>query len=309
MAGKDYYDILGVKKTDTEDDIKKAYRKLAKKHHPDVNKGNKESENKFKELSEAYAVLSDKEKRDQYDRLGKEAFNFGGGQGGAGGFDFSDFMNQARAGSGGRSRGGGRRSTVDFTDIFGDLFGGGGGGGFETSQRGGDMESETTLTFRDAIMGSMVELRFMDGRTLKIRTPEGVSEGQRLRLRGKGAPGAMGGQPGDLNLLIHVTPHPFFERRGNDIFIELPITVAEAVRGAEVDVPTIHGTVRAKIPPRTQSGQTFRLKGKGIKTKDVTGDHYYKVAIHVPVDAPEEALEQITAAYEESPRAKLPTSL
>lgn len=309
MAGKDYYDILGVKKTASEDEIKTAYRKLAKKHHPDVNKGNKESENKFKELSEAYAVLSDKEKRDQYDRLGKEAFSFGGGQsGGGGGFDFAEFMNQARTGAGGRSRGSGRRTTVDFTDIFGDLFGGG-GGGHEAPQRGGDIESETTLDFRDAVLGTTVELRFSDGRTVKVRLPEGVSDSQRLRLRGKGGPGPMGGPPGDLNLVIHVRPHPFFERRGSDIYIELPITVGEAIRGAEVDVPTIHGTVRAKIPARTQVGQTFRLKGKGVKSKNTTGDHYYKIAVHVPKEAPDDAVDKIEAAYDESPRVKLPTSL
>lgn len=313
MAGKDYYDILGVKKGASEDDIKTAYRKLAKKHHPDVNKGNKDSENKFKELSEAYAVLSDKEKREQYDRLGKEAFNFGGGQGAGGGFDFADFMNQARGGGGARNRGG-RRSTVDFTDIFGDLFGGGGGGGgYETAQRGGDMESETTIDLRDAVFGTTVELRFSNGRSVKLKIPEGVSDGQRLRLRGKGAPGAMGGPPGDLNLVIHVRPHSLFDRRGNDIYIDLPITIGEAIRGADVDVPTIHGTVRAKIPPRTQTGQTFRLKGKGVRTKDngkeVTGDHYYKVAVHVPKEAPGEAVDAIDGAYDESPRAKLPTSL
>ena len=309
MASKDYYELLGVSKTASEDEIKKAYRKLAKKYHPDVNKGNKDAENRFKEISEAYAVLSDKEKREQYDRLGKEAFSFnpGAGAGGFGGFDFSQFM-----GGGARARGGGGRGasrTVDFTDIFSDLFGGGGGGFEQAPQQGGDIESETTLDFRDAVFGTTVDLRFSDGRTVKVKIPEGVADGQRLRLRGKGAPGPMGGPPGDLNLLIRIRPHPFFERRGADIHIELPVTVGEAIQGAEIDVPTIHGAVRARIPAGTQSGQTFRISGKGVKTKSGTGDHYYRVLVAVPKQAPADAVDRIESEYRENPRANLKTTL
>src|SRR6266511_3466954 len=174
MAGKDYYDIHGVKKNATDEELKKAYRNLAKKYHPDKNKGNKDAENKFKEISEAYAVLSDKEKREQYDRLGSEAFGAGGANPFAG-FDFSQFMGGGGArGRRGATRGGSR--TVDFTDIFGDLFGG--GGGFEAQpQRGSDVEAETTIDFRDAILGTTIELRFNDGRTAKVKIPEGVSDG------------------------------------------------------------------------------------------------------------------------------------
>ena len=308
MASKDYYELLGVSKTASEDEIKKSYRKLAKKYHPDVNKGNKDAENKFKEISEAYAVLSDKEKREQYDRLGKEAFSFnpGAGGGGFGGVDFSQFM----GGGGGRARrgGSGGSRTVDFTDIFSDLFGG--GGGYEqVPQHGSDIESETTLDFRDAVFGTTVDLRFSDGRTVKVKIPEGVNDGQKLRLRGKGAPGAMGGPPGDLNLLIRVRPHPLFERRGHDIHIELPVTVGEAIRGAEIDVPTIHGSVRARIPAGTQSGQTFRISGKGVKTKSGAGDHYYRVLVAVPKQAPDDAIEKIDSEYRENPRANLKTTL
>ena len=304
VAGKDYYDLLGVKKDASEEEIKKAYRNLAKKYHPDVNKGNKEAENRFKEISEAYSVLADKEKREQYDRLGREAFSAGAG-GGFGGFDFAEFMRGATAG-GRRGRGGTRTTTVDFSDIFGDLFGG--GGGFETQpQRGADIESETTIDFRDAIHGTTLDLRFSDGRTVKVKIPEGVADGQRLRIRGKGAPG--GGAPGDLHLLVHVRPHPLFERRGNDIHIDLPVTVGEAVRGAEVDVPTIHGPVRARIPAGTQGGQIFRLSGKGVKTKSGAGDHFYRVQIAVPREAPTEALDAIENAYSGSPRSSLKTSL
>lgn len=319
VAGKDYYQILGVKKDASEPDIKKSYRKLAKKFHPDVNKGNKDAENKFKEISEAYAVLSDKEKREQYDRLGKEAFSsFGGSGGGAGsgfgGFDFSQFMGQGAGGARGRrTSGGGRagaRSTVDFTDIFGDLFGGGGGGSFEQQpQRGGDLEAETSIDFRDSILGTTVDLRFSDGRSVKVKVPEGVGDGQRLRLRGKGAPGPMGGPPGDLNLLVRVRPHPLFERKGDDIHIDLPITIAEAIRGGEVEVPTIHGPVRARIPSGTQGGQTFRLSGKGVRKKQSSGDHYYKIQIMVPKEAPPEFVEQLEKLYESDPRGHLKTAL
>jgi molecular chaperone DnaJ len=296
MAEKDYYELLGVKKTASDEEIKKAYRGLAKKYHPDKNKGNKEAENKFKEISEAYAVLSDKEKREQYDRLGREAFGGAGGANPFAGFDFSQFTNRARAG-GAR----GRRAPGGFTDIFSDLF----GGGFEEGpSRGQDVEAELTIAFRDAVLGTTMDLS-VGGNHIKVKIPEGVRDGQRIRLRGKGAPGGMGGPPGDLTVLIHVTPHPFFERDGDDIRIDLPITIGEAIHGAEVEVPTIHGPVRARIPAGTQGGQTFRLTGKGVKK----GDHYYRVQVRVPKDAPRDAVETIEASYAENPRANLKVAL
>ena len=322
MAEKDYYDILGVKKAAGEDEIKKAYRNLAKKFHPDKNKGNKDAENKFKELSEAYAVLSDKEKREQYDRLGKEAFHFGGQPGGNpfaggaspfGGFDFSQFT-----GSGSTRARGGRRSTGGggaggFTDIFSDLFGGGVGGGFETGpERGSDLEAELAIDFRDAILGTTMDVS-INGKSVKVKIPEGVADKQRIRLRGKGGPGSNGGPAGDLNVLIRIRPHSLFERRGDDIYIDLPIKVGEAIRGGEVDVPTIHGSVRARIPAGTQGGQTFRLRGKGVKKKaGALGDHYYRVQVTVPKSTADEVLEAaetIDGAYDEDPRAKLNTAL
>jgi molecular chaperone DnaJ len=294
MADRDYYDILGVKKAATDDEIKKAYRALAKKFHPDKNKGNKDAENKFKEISEAYAVLSDKEKRGQYDRMGREAFSgaspFGGGAGpaGFGGFDFSQFGDQfggARGTAGGGRRSTRRGSSGGFTDILSDLFG---GGGFEQAQPEA-VEAEMTIEFRDAVLGATMEIT-VGGSRIKVK----------IRVARKGEPA--------IQITIHVRPHPFFERRGDDIHIDLPITVGEAIRGGEVDVPTIHGPVRARIPAHTQAGQTFRISGKGVKKrgKDAGyGDHRYRVQIAVPREAPPDAVEEIEKAYAENPRANL----
>lgn len=301
MAEKDYYEILGVKKTASDAEIKKAYRDLAKKFHPDKNKGNKEAESKFKVISEAYAVLSDAEKRSQYDRLGAEAFGPGGANPFAG-FDFSQFMGGGGGGGGrGRRAGGGRRSsTLDFTDIFGDLFGGGGGGvtGFE--QQAPEVQAEMTIEFRDAIQGTTMSLG-VDGDSIRVKIPEGIRDGQKIRVPRKGAP--------TLQITVHVRPHPTFERRGDDIYIDLPITVGEAIRGAEVDAPTIHGPVRMRIPAGTQAGRTMRLTGKGVKKKGGAGDHYCRIQIVVPPTAPDDALDAVEEAYLESPRANLKTAL
>lgn len=296
MAEKDYYEILGVKKSATGDELKKAYRDLAKKYHPDKNKGNKDAEAKFKEISEAYAVLSDSEKRSQYDRLGRDAFGPGGANPFAG-FDFTEFM----GGGGGR----GRRTTsrrsgpIDFTDIFGDLFGGGGGGGFQAAQAA-PMQAQLTIDFRDAVLGTTMPLS-INGESIKVRIPEGIGNGQKLRVARQNEPA--------LEITIHVRPHPFFERRGHDIHIELPITVGEAIRGAEIDAPTIHGPVRMRIPAGTQAGRTMRLTGKGVKKKGGAGDQYCRIQIIVPTEAPADAVEKLEAAYRENPRANLRTTL
>ncbi|HYR27265.1 MAG TPA: DnaJ C-terminal domain-containing protein [Thermoanaerobaculia bacterium] len=307
MPEKDYYELLGVKKTATDDEIKKAYRGLAKKFHPDKNKGNKEAEAKFKEISEAYAVLSDKDKRDQYDRLGREAFGPGGANPFAG-FDFSQFMGGGGGAGRGRRGGGGRsRQTVDFTDIFGDLFGGGGGagggggfGGFESTQPQA-MQAEMTIDFRDAILGTTMSIT-VSGEPIRVKIPEGIGNGQKIRVaRKNNAP---------LEITVHVKPHPLFERRGDDIHIDLPLTVGEAIRGADIDVPTIHGSVRMRIPAGTQAGRTIRLSGRGVKKKNGSaGDQYNRIQIIVPPDAPAEAVEALEQAYRESPRANLRTTL
>lgn len=339
---KTYYDVLGVKKDAAEADLKKAYRKLARKFHPDVNPNDKAAESKFKEISEAYSVLSDKEKREQYDRLGKEAFSSGrsGGQGNPfQGFDFD--LSQF---GGGRSRArGGRKQTTDFGDLFADLFGGAGGGAQqERPRQGSDVEAETTLEFRDAVRGTAVTLTVQkqkecptcggsgningsvcpkcrgagvitDVETVKVKIPEGVNEGQRIRLRGKGSKGLHGAPAGDLIVLIHVRPHPFFERRGDDIHTEIPITIGEAIHGAQVEVPTVQGPVRARIPEGTQGGQAFRLSGKGVKRSKGTGygDHYYKIQINVPREAlsAKEHVDALEKLYPENLRANLKIEL
>ncbi|HET7433936.1 MAG TPA: J domain-containing protein [Thermoanaerobaculia bacterium] len=317
MAEKDYYEVLGVKKTATDDEIKKAYRNLAKKFHPDKNKGNKDAENKFKEISEAYAVLSDAEKRGQYDRLGREAFGPGGANPFAG-FDFSEFMGGGGRGRSTRSSGGGgpRRSPggggggIDFTDIFGDLFGGGGaprggggGGGFGGFAEAPEpeLQAEMTVEFRDAIQGATMSLT-INGDRINVKIPEGIGDGQKIRVPRKGKP--------SIQITVRVKPHPLFERKGDDIYIDLPITVGEAMRGAEIDVPTLHGTVRMRVPAATQSGKTLKLSGRGVKKKNGTaGDHYCRIEIVVPPSAPADAIDAIESAYGEGPRANLKTAL
>jgi molecular chaperone DnaJ len=346
MAQKDLYEVLGVGRGSSEDEIKKAYRKLARKYHPDVNPGDAAAETRFKEASAAYAVLSDKEKRQKYDTYGHAAFGgapgenpfTGGAGGGFAGFDFSQF------GGTGRRRGARTRSahsTEDFSDLFGDLFGG--GAGARSMRRGGhDVEAETTVELRDAIRGTTLQLSIprekecsrcgglgnvggnvcpvcrgsgmvRETDTVKVKVPEGVRDGQKIRLRGKGGSGIGGGPAGDLILLIHVRSHRFFQRKGDDIHIELPITLTEALRGAEIEVPTIHGPVRARIPAGTQGGQSFRISGKGVVTgKGKTGDHYYKVQIVLPREVPAEVAERVEAElapFESDPRTQLDITL
>ncbi len=347
MAKRDYYDILGVKKSASDEEIKKAYRKLARKHHPDVNPGDSGAEQKFKEASEAYAVLSDKEKRAKYDQVGADAFSFGGepgagpfgGQGAPFGFEF-DFSNLGGGRRRARTSRGGPQGGPDLRDIFGDLFAG--GEMHSGPRKGGDAEATTSISFRDAIEGTTLQLSLQRQKecptcggtgnvsnkvcptchgsgvvvgpdSVKVKIPEGVKDGQRIRIRGKGAPGVSGGPPGDLYVRIQVETHPFFERRGNDIHVDLPVTVGEAIRGGEIDVPTVHGPVRAKIPPGTQGGQTFRLTGKGVrKSGGGYGDHYYHVEIQVPTKVSAsvlEKLEELDREYDGNPRDKLKVTL
>lgn len=370
---KDYYKVLGVDKKASSDEIKKAYRKLARELHPDRNKDNKGAEERFKDISEAYDVLSDTKKRAEYDetrdmftsgRGGGGPFGFGGGTGGGGGgqgvpFDLSDLF-------------GGAGGTGGVGDLFGTIFSGRGGRPPGTGpRRGADVESEVTLGFREAIDGVTVPLRMTSAaaceacrgtgakagtvprvcpscegtgqvsrsagrfgiaepcrecrgrglvvddpcpvcrgsgrgqktRTMNVRIPAGVRDEQRIKLKGKGAPGERGGAAGDLYVTVHVTPDEVFGRSGDNLTITVPVTFTEAALGAEVTVPTIDGsTVRLKLPPGTPNGRTMRVRGKGATRKDGTkGDLLVTIDVQVPqrVDGKaKEALEAFADATE-----------
>ncbi|GAA1013826.1 chaperone protein DnaJ 1 [Acrocarpospora pleiomorpha] len=360
---KDYYAVLGVPKTATPDDIKKAYRKLARQYHPDANKGNTETEEKFKEVSEAYDVLSDTKRRKEYDEartlfgsgLGGFARNQGGGRGG---FDFGDLF----GGSG--QQGAGDR----IGDLFGGIFNRSGSqrpSSAGRARRGQDIESEVTLSFAEAVDGATVSLRLTsssacaacagtgakagttprvcptcegtgaasrnlgnfafsepcrdcrgrgllvddpcpvcDGsgrgkstRNIQARVPAGVSDGQRIKLKAKGAPGENGGPAGDLYVVVHVQPHPVFGRSGENLTVSVPVTFPEAALGAEIKVPTLRGMpVTLRIPESTPNGRTFRVRGRGAARKDGTkGD----LLVSVQVTVPEHLNDKARAALEE----------
>lgn len=301
---KDFYAVLGVDKKADEQAIKKAYRKLARQYHPDQNPGDTAAEEKFKEIGEAYSVLSDPQKRRQYDAIramGGGGARFTAGPGGAAGSgSFEDVFASMFGGATGHGGGAYGNSRVRFTtsgggfeDVLSGLFGGGGqggspfgfGGGGRRPARGSDLASDTTLSLRQAVEGATLTLT-VEGRRMTVRVPAGVREGQKLRLAGKGRPSPGGGSPGDLLLTIHIEPHPVFALRGDgDLEMDLPVSVEEAVAGATVDVPLIDGgTARIKIPAGTSSGTTLRLRGKGLKShgKRRPGDVYARVRIVVP---------------------------
>ncbi len=311
MEFKDYYSTLGVAKTATDKEIKQAYRKLARKHHPDVNPGDKSAEARFKDINEAYEVLGDPEKRKKYDELGANwrmyeqaganPFNQGAGpQGGGWNVHFG----------GGGPSGGFRTMTEDdmremfgdanpFSDFFQTFFGGaepeaaGGrrtGRGARTRARAGrDFEQEIELGLEDAFHGATRRLSIKhDGhaRTVDVRIPPGVGEGSRVRIAGEGEHGASGGQAGDLYLRIHVRPHPQFERKGKDLYTHVTVPLTTAVLGGEAEVPTLGGkSLRLKVPPSTQNAQVFRLKGHGMPGVGKPGEHgdlYATVDVQLP---------------------------
>ncbi len=291
---KDFYASLGVAKDADAAAIKKAYRKLARQYHPDQNAGDAKSEARFKEIGEAYAVLSDPEQRRQYDavRAMGGGARFAAGPGGAGGAaGFEDLFGGMFGGGGG----GGTRTTPfpgansstggGFEDILGGLFGGGRGpAGFRgtRAQQGADINATTTLSFRSAVEGATVSLD-VEGRTVTTRIPAGVRDGQKIRLRGKGRPGTGGAPAGDLNITVKVTPHPVYSVDGANLRMTLPVTFDEAALGATIDVPTLDGqTVRVKVPAGTPSGRTLRVKGRGVSTAKATGDLLVTVNVVVP---------------------------
>ena len=277
MAQKGYYEVLGLKKGATDDEIKKAYRKLALKYHPDKNPGNTEAEDTFKEINEAYAVLSDPQKRAQYDQFGSSGFHQRYSQEDIfRGFDVGDMFKDMGYGT---------------DDIFSRIFGGGfrqGGFGFGGGRRRGeDFSMDLHVTFREAYTGCEKRVSFMrDGKRedISVRVPAGVESGARLRVAGKGGFGSGGGAVGDLYLVVGVGSDPVFSREGNDVIVERQIRFTEAALGITLDVPTLEGTKRIKVPAGIQPGTKIRLKGLGFPRmgKGEKGDLYVRVGIAVP---------------------------
>ncbi|MFN3653237.1 MAG: molecular chaperone DnaJ [Armatimonadota bacterium] len=372
-AGKDYYEILGVPKSASAKEIKAAYRKLARQHHPDLNPGNKASEERFKEISEAYDVLGDEEKRKKYDTFGSN-WEFGGAGGpgpgaGAGGFNF-----------GGGGVGGEGHFDIDLEDLFGGIFGGRGGGGRAARrgpQRGEDLQYEIEVTLEEAYSGG--ERRFtitapdtcptchgsgaepgakletcpqckgsgqgrnLGGFTLRGETcnrcggtgqvptqechtcrgrgiverpravtvtiPKGVADGNKLRVAGQGNPGSGGGPAGDLYLIVKTRPHPLFERKGDHLYVDLPVSFTEAALGAEVQVPTVTGKVTMRVPPGVQSGQQLRLSGQGMPRRSGgAGDLFARIRVTVPKNLSDEErglIERLRELRSENPREKI----
>ncbi len=279
MANDDPYAILGVKRDASPEEIRRAYRKLAKQHHPDLNPGKKDAAARFQAINAANDILSDPEKRARYDR----------GEIDASGAERPDaaYRRYAESAQGAKYRQGSGVSEEDLGDIFADLFGrgaragGGGSGGGQTIRlRGADRAFALTIDFLEAARGAKKRLTFAPGHSLDVTIPAGFADGQILRLKGQGDPGIGGGPPGDALIEIHVAPHKLFRREGNDIHVELPISLAEAVLGGKIAVPTISGTVSMTVPKGADSGTVLRLKGRGIApASGPAGDQYVTLKI------------------------------
>ena len=317
MAERDFYKILGVERTADEKEIKKAFRKLAKKYHPDTNQGNASAEQRFKEINEAYDVLGDPKKRSLYDKYGEMAFRegfdpeayeayrrqgFGGASGGGfyrngyqGGFSENGFGNGGFGRSGFSSGGFGGNGSYsqfhfdgDMEDLFSGLFGR--DGQFRKgSSKGADLRAEVSITLEEAVTGCdrMIRLAGEDGRSsaIQVHIPAGIDEGQKVRLKGKGGAGTPGGDSGDLFLEVHIQPKKGYERKGQDVYVTADIPFTTAALGGEAVVPTLYGNVKCTIRPGTQSGSKVRLRGKGMpsmKDPSVRGDEYVVIRIQVP---------------------------
>ena len=298
MAGKDYYKILGVSKNASEDEIKKAFRKLAMKYHPDQNKGDKQAEERFKEVNEAYAVLSDKEKRKQYDMFGSEGFQQR--------FSQEDIFRNFDFGQVFREFG------FESEDVFGRIFGGAGGGrrpfgrgsGYHSGgpfgraaqqpQRGSDLVMDMQVSFKEAVFGGSKMASFNKGdgvERVTVKIPPGIATGKKLRIAGKGQQGAWGGPAGDLLIKIIVAPHPTFERKGDNLIVSREISLTQAVLGTQIEVSTLdEKTLSLKVPPGTQSHTQMRIKGHGVPhfNKKGRGDLYVKIVVLLPKSLTEE---------------------
>jgi molecular chaperone DnaJ len=317
---KDFYKVLGVDKDVSEADLKKTYRKLARKYHPDSNPGDAKAEATFKEVSEAYAVLNDPEQRAEYDQIramGSGARFTAAGGDSAGGFEdvFSAF---------GQGRGARYRAQDDRFDDFFTMFDQNGGGfgsgrfgqtsggyrGFGGPQRGADVTARTTIDFVTATKGETISLQGEDGKPFKVKIPAGVSDGQKIRLRGRGRPSPDGGEPGDIVVQVSVRPHPVFTRDGLNLRVTVPVTFTEAALGATIEVPTLGGEpVKLRVAPGTPSGRVLRVKGRGVQTTKGTGDLLAEVQVVVPShldDAAREALQRFSELEpRENPRSDL----
>jgi DnaJ-class molecular chaperone len=299
---KNPYELLGVARDASQADIKKTYRALAKKLHPDVNPGDKSVEQRFKEVTAAYDLLSDEERRRQYDSgmigadgTAQNPFHRHYRKDAAGGFDFG-------------------ASGVDIDDLFSDLFGRGKKGQAQQQQRarkpkGQDLTYTTTVSFLDAMRGGRQRVSLYSGKTLDVNLPPGAEDGQRLRMKGQGMPGPAGGEAGDAFVEVHIEPHPFMRREGLDIHLDLPITLHEAMLGGKVKAPTIDGPVNATVPPNSSGGTLLRLKGRGIMTPKGgrRGDQFVKLRIVLPEAGGEKLAEFLRSWQPEDydPRKKL----
>jgi len=277
---KDFYKILGVTKDVPEAELKKVYRKLARKYHPDSNQGDAAAEAKFKEISEAYSVLSDRDQRKEYD--------------------------QFRAMGGGArftAPGGSGQSSQGFEDVFANLFGGRAGfGGFGGPMPGQDMSATTSIAFIDSVNGTTIKLEYSGMAAINAKIPAGVLDGQKIKLRGKGQASPNGGPNGDLIITVTVKPHAVFSRDGNNLRLSVPITFAEAVLGATITVPTLGGDpVKLKVAPNTPNGRVLRVKGKGVTTAKGTGDLLATVEVLVPAHISEKAAKALKEFEEALP--------
>lgn len=296
---KNYYDVLGVSKSATGDEIKKAYRNLARKYHPDVNKDDKDAETKFKEVSEAYAVLSDKEKKAQYDSMGHDAFTNSGQGYNFNNMNYEDMRNFNFGG-------------FNLDDILGDLFGGGGFSSHRQSTRprkGENIQYSLAISFADVINGNEYELN-VDGERIKVKIPAGVDNSSKIRLTGKGHPGISGGAKGDLYITPKIPVHPVYKREGSDLSIDVEIDMFEAALGAKIQVPTPYGPVHLNIPAGAQDGKKFRLKGRGVPQIKGSGrgDLYVITRLVIPEIKSEEdrkQLEELMARYKRPNRDSL----
>ena len=296
---KDFYKVLGVSKDVTEAELKKVYRKLARQFHPDSNPDDAKAEARFKEISEAYSVLSDKQQRAEYDQV--RAMGSGA---------------RFTGGPGGGFTGGFPGGSAGFEDVFSNLFGGAGGGGFGGfggfggPQRGQDLSHRATIDFIDSIKGTTLKLSFQNGSTVQVKIPAGIQDGQKVKVRGKGQPSPNGGEAGDLLVNVHVKPHPVFTRDGNNLRVTVPVTFVEAALGSTISVPTLGGEpVKLKVAPGTPNGRVLRVKGKGVELAKGVGDLLATVEIAVPShlsDKAKKALEEFNEHVpQEDPRADI----